>query len=393
MRKFQKYLFMFLFMSCLLSLIIPFIQNKAKEVRADSIPSQTTTATFTKSKVVGYYAAWSRYSGYSPSKIDASKLTHINYAFANISSTNKAILGYPDIDATNINQLNKLKVTNPKLKTLISVGGWSWSKRFSDVALTEASRTTFANSCVNLITKYGFDGIDIDWEYPVSGGMPTNKRRPSDKHNFTLLMKKIREKLDVKGKIDGKHYLLTFAGAAGNEYIKNTELSKLSQYVDYVNIMTYDFHGPWDRYTGFNSPLYNNTYSSDSINSSINNWINASFPKNKIVMGIPFYGYVYKNVTNSNKGLNQRYSSVTSMSYENIAAKYLNKPGYTRYFHSKSMVPWIFNGSTFITYDDSQSIARKANYIKNKSLGGAMIWELSQDPNKKLINSLYNNLY
>lgn len=347
-------------------------------------------------KVVGYYAAWAAYSRFTPDMVDVSKLTHINYAFASIGSDLKIAVGYPDVDISNFNKLKELKKSYPNLKTIISVGGWSWSERFSDVALTDASRTVFANSCVNFIVQNGFDGVDIDWEYPVGGGMSTNKNRPEDKTNFTLLMQKLREKLDARGVIDGKHYILTFAGASSYNYLNNTEISKLCKYVDYANIMTYDIHGTWDSYTDYNAPLYPNTDTSPqykwSVDQSINAWLKAGFPKDKMVMGVPFYGYVYNAVADINDGLYQRYSGGASISYETIANYYLKNPAYSRYFHAGSMVPWLFNGSTFISYDDEQSIGLKAGYIKSKGLGGGMIWELSQDPNGVLLRSLYNGL-
>ena len=362
------------------------------------VPTATPTPTpaLSGKKMIGYYAAWAAYSGFTPDRVDATKLTHINYAFANIGSDLKIALGYPDVDPSNITKLNALKQTNSNLKTLISVGGWEWSGRFSDVALTDASRTAFADSCVAFIVKYGFDGVDIDWEYPVSGGLSTNIRRAEDKTNFTLLMQKLREKLDARGIVDGKKYLLTFAGAAGSWYTNNVELSKLNQYVDYANVMTYDIHGNWDTYTDFNAPLYNNTDTSpqykDSVDTSIKAWTNTTFPANKIIMGVPFYGYIYKSVGNLNNGLYQSYSGANSISYANIEGNYLNATGYVRYWHSQSMVPWLFNGSTFISYDDAQSMGYKASYINSKGLGGAMMWELSQDPNRVLLTALYNGL-
>jgi chitinase len=392
---------------------------KAKDTSSNvSLPSNTLTVTTTGAtptpdptptptpeptpmpipvkQVVGYYAAWAAYSGFTPDKIDVSKLTHINYAFANIGSDLKITLGYPDIDPANIKKLNDLKQLNPNLKTIIAVGGWSWSGRFSDVALTDASRTAFADSCVNFIVQYGFDGIDIDWEYPVNGGLSTNIRRPEDKTNFTLLMQKLREKLDARGAMDGKKYLLSFAGAAGSWYVNNVELSKLEQHVDFANVMTYDIHGSWDTYTDFNAPLYKSSAPSPqykwSVDDSINTWINAGFPANKLVMGVPFYGYLYKQVANVNNGLLQTYSGSQSISYANIVGNYLNAPGFVRYFHKESMVPWLFNGSTFISYEDEESMGYKAQYINTKGLAGAMIWELSQDPNRVLLNALYNGL-
>jgi chitinase len=355
------------------------------------LPSPANT-----SKIVGYYAAWAAYSGFAPDKIDASKLTHINYAFANIGSDLKIALGYPDIDPSNFAKLNALKNLYPNIKTLIAVGGWSWSGKFSDVALTEVSRAAFADSCVDFIIKYGFDGIDIDWEYPVGGGMASNVKRPEDKQNFTLLLKTLRNKLDAKEALNGKHYLLSIAGGAGSSYVNNTELAILYQYLDYGNIMTYDLHGTWDTYTDFNAPLYNNGDTSPqykiSIDTAVKGWLNAGFPKGKLVMGIPFYGNKYDAVNNANNGLYQRYTGGASLSYANIASKYLNTPGFVRYYHSQSMVPWLFNGTAFISYDDEQSIGAKAQYIKANGLAGGMVWELSQDPNRVLLNSLYNCL-
>ena len=356
------------------------------------VPTPTTLPEDQPSKVVGYYAAWSVYSGFAPDKLDASKLTHINYAFANIGSDLKIALGYPDVDPSNISKLNDLKRSYPNLKTLIAIGGWSWSGRFSDVALTDASRTTFADSIVAFILKYGFDGVDIDWEYPVTGGLSTNIHRPEDKKNFTLLLQKIREKLDAQEKIDGKEYLLSFAGAAGAWYVNNIELSNIKNYVDYANIMTYDIHGNWESRTDFNAPLYNYDATKVSVASNIDVWLAAGFPKEKLIMGVPFYGYLYRQVSNVNQGLFQTYSGSQSISYANIAGNYLNATGYQKYFHSSAKVPWLFNGSTFITYEDEQSMAEKAAYIKNKGLGGAMIWELSQDPNRVLLNALSQEL-
>ena len=353
----------------------------------DSSPSQ---------RMVGYYAAWAAYSGFKPDQVDAKKLTHINYAFANIGSDMKITLGYPDVDSDNITKLMALKQINPDLKVMIAVGGWSWSSRFSDAALTEESRTVFADSCVDFIVQYGFDGVDIDWEYPVTGGLSTNIRRAEDKHNFTLLMQKLRDKLDARGRLDEKHYILSFAGAAGSWYVKNIELTILEQYIDYANIMTYDIHGSWDPYTDFNAPLYVNDDTSpqykDSVDACVEGWLQTGFPANKLVMGVPFYGYLFKSVTDTNNGLYQTYSGGASISYANIAANYLTSTEYMHYFHNQSLVPWLFNGSTFITYEDEQSIGHKAAYIKNKELGGAMIWELSQDPNRVLLNALYEGI-
>lgn len=373
------------------------VKEKASKEEPVAPKEEEKNTTDSKYRKVGYYAAWARYFGFSPAKLDPNSLTHINYAFANIGSDLKITLGYPDIDEKNIQELNDLKKRNSKLKTLIAVGGWSWSAKFSDAALTDTSRKTFADSIVDFIVKYGFDGVDIDWEYPVSGGLSTNGRRPEDKQNFTLLMKLLREKLDARGAKDGKQYLLTFAGAAGEWYLNNIEPGKLGQYVDYVNLMTYDFHGTWEDKTDFVAPLYVDTSLPGAaykagVASSIEAWIKSGISKAKLNMGIPFYGYIYKSVAATNDGLNQTYSGGASISYANIAANYLKDSSYTRFFHPISKAPWLFNGSTFITYEDEESIAHKAEYIRQLGLGGAMIWEISQDSNSILLKALMKEL-
>ncbi|HAE91599.1 glycoside hydrolase family 18 protein [Tissierella praeacuta] len=365
------------------------ILSAAPQAMAKSIENQGK-------KVIGYYTSWSAYSGFTPDKVDATKLTHINYGFANISEDLKVILGDSYIDPSNIKKLNELKKTNPKLKILISIGGWTWSDKFSDVALTDKSRNNFANNCVDFIKKYGFDGIDLDWEYPVAGGISTNKSRKEDKQNFTLLLKTIREKLNVQGKKDGKHYVLSIAGGAGNMYIENVELWNIHKYIDFANIMTYDMHGVWDKYTDFNAPLYINNSSPNyvkwSIDSAVKSWINAGFPKEKIVMGVPFFGKQYNMVNLSANGLYQTYKGGSSISYADIVSKYLNKPGVIKYYHSESMVPWLYDGINFISYENEESIEHKGEYIKSKGLGGVMIWELSNDPNKILLDKLNKKL-
>jgi chitinase len=347
-------------------------------------------------RIVGYYASWAAYSGFTPDKIDASKLTNVNYAFADIGKDLKITMGAPDTDPSNFRLLNALKEKHPGLRTSISIGGWSGSGRFSDAALTEVSRTVFAESCVAFMKKYGFDGVDIDWEYPVGGGLSGNVGRSEDKHNFTLLLQKLREKLDEQAATDHKHYLLTIAAGAGDSFLNNIELSKIQNYLDYVLLMTYDFHGTWDPYTDLVAPLYDNTDVSKQYKSStdsvIKEWDAASFPMDKLIMGVPFYGYKYTSANSSGRGLYSSYSSAASVNYDKIVKNYLNKNGYTRYFHSQSKVPWLYNGSTFISYEDPESIGFKTDYIKSKKLGGAMIWELSQDSDGVLLDALYEGL-
>jgi len=344
-------------------------------------------------RVVAYYTAWSAYSGFTPDKIAAGNLTHINYAFANIGSDLRIQLGDIGIDLANFNSLNTLKKFNPGLKTLISVGGWSWSGHFSDVALSDASRTVFADSCVDFIVQYGFDGVDIDWEYPVSGGLGSNVTRPADRHNFTELLQKLRERLNARD----PQYLLTIAGGAGQGFFDNTEIDSFIQYLDFANIMAYDIHGAWDRNTDFNAPLYPDAASPQarwSVDQVVQLWHKA-IPADKIVVGIPFYGRKYdalKSINQDYPGLYGTYGRCETITYQDIVKTCFSNSNYKAWFHIAACEPYLFDGSTFISFDDAQSIGKKTAYIQANHLGGVMVWELSQDNNSELIRAVFNGL-
>lgn len=346
--------------------------------------------------VVGYYGGWAAYSGFTPDKISASNLHVISYAFAKIGADLKITAGDSYIDYTNFGKLKALKKSYPALKTVISVGGWDDSGKFSDAALTEASRAAFADSVVSFILANGFDGVDIDWEYPTGGGLTTNISRSADKTNFGLLLKTLRTKLDAQGIRDGRHYILSFAGAANSGYAAGVGLSGIAQYVDYATIMTYDMHGGWDSYTDFNAPLYlpagQSPQYKTSVDSAVRTWLNYGFPAGKLVMGVPFYGYAYQGAANGNNGLWQRFSSAATVGYDSIQSKYLSDMSYKKFFDSTALVPWLFNGSTFVSYDDASSIQRKAQYAVSKNLLGVGAWELGFDKTGVLIHTVKTTL-
>ncbi|CAF3533061.1 unnamed protein product [Rotaria sp. Silwood1] len=375
--------------------------------------------------VLAYFTAWSIYGRlFFVTDIPADKLTHINYAFANISSDGRIALGDPwaDTDKTfdndtsnqplhgNFNQLNKLKATYPNLRTLISVGGWTWSGNFSDVALTNQSRSIFAASCVEFVQKYGFDGIDLQWVYPVSGGMSGNSERPEDTQNYVLLLEEIRRQLDA---ILNKTYLLTVATGANAERMANLDLPGMAAHVDWFNVMTYDFHGGWETKTGHNAPLYKNNdettsdvapsyiKSKSNCDAAVQAYISAGVPSTKILMGLPLYGRGWKGVTSTAlNGFSQNASSELPLGtweygvydYDDLKKSYI--PSNQRYWDDQSKVPFLFNPSTglWITYDDVQSINIKSNYIKQNNLGGAFFWELSSDRHTELIGATFNVL-
>lgn len=341
---------------------------------------------------VGYYGGWGAYTGYTPDKLPADRLTHLLYAFAKIDPSSLTIaLSDPAKDRQNFAALSRLKKKHPRLQTLISVGGWDYSGYFSDAAATAASRQAFARSCAAFLREHGFDGIDLDWEYPVSGGLAGNHNRPADKQNFTLLLRAIREELDRAGSQDGRRYLLTVAAGADAGYLKKIEPGKVANLVDHIFLMAYDIHGPWDKYTDLTAPLYtpsaNSPQYKGSVDSAVTAYLNAGVPAKKLVLGMPLYGYRYTGVRESSNGLYSPFSSAASISYTQVVSGYLNQPGYTRWVHPEAKVPVISGNGVFISYEDAQSVAAKASLARERGLGGIGFWELSHDRSGALVSS------
>mgnify|MGYP000766483012 CR=1 FL=1 len=361
-------------------------------------PSPAPTPTPAGRIVAGYYGGWAAYKGYTPQRIPADKLTHLHYAFAKIDPTqNRIALADPAQDRKNFAALRQLKQKNPQLKTLISIGGWDYSTYFSDIASTAARRDSFARSIVDFLLEHGFDGVDLDWEYPVSGGLSGNTNRPQDKQNFTLLLRAIRERLDEQGRRDGRRYYLTIAGAANSGYLSRIEPQRVAELVDYIFVMTYDMHGPWDSYADLNAPLYTPQENAPQYKASVSDGIRAYLQKgvsaDKLVLGMPFYGYVYEGVSAQNNGLYSRFSSAKSVSYDTLRSAYLNNRVYTRLYHSTARVPYLYGNNTFISYEDADSIAAKVSLAKSMKLAGIGIWELSHDTSGTLLSAAWRALH
>ena len=340
-------------------------------------------------EVVGYYAGWAAYQDYTPDQLPAEHLTQINYAFARIDPDTLTIaLEDPAHDKKNLAALRKLRQQNGHLKLLISVGGWSDSQHFSDAAATAARREAFAASCVDFVVAQGLDGVDLDWEYPVSGGAPGTIHRPADKQNFTKLLQELRTRLDRQGRRDGKDYSLTIAGAAGSWYLNQIEAVKVADLVDHIFLMGYDLHGPWDTSADFNAPLYTPSGASpqgkSSIADSVQAYLDKGIPAEKLVLGMPLYGYAYQGVSSQNNGLYSTYTSAKSVSYRTLKKNYLSNDAYRRLRHGEAQVPYLYGSRTFISYDDAESLAAKAALARSRDLGGIGFWELSQDDGGEL---------
>ncbi|MEA3135104.1 MAG: chitinase [Gammaproteobacteria bacterium] len=343
-------------------------------------------------RIVGYVAGWA-----TPAAIP-SGLTHLCFAFARITPEGVAALGSPGLEASLL-RIVALRKTSPRLKVIVSIGGWE-ADGFSDAALTEASRAAFANSAVELVRKYALDGVDIDWEYPGQG-VAGIKYRAEDRQNFTRLLEALREKLDaasaVQGRGGGDRYTLSIA-SADREYFDHTEMDKLQVYLDWINVMSYDFFNSLTPTTGHHAGLYRAALASPTdrdADASVKQHLAAGIPPEKLVLGVAFYGRGFTGVKPVNNGLNQPYERFEAAhDYSELADKLIGRQGFVRHWDDRAKAPYLWNGTsrTFISYDDPQSIGIKAQYVKAHHLGGMMFWELSEDRSDELLDVIVRSL-
>ncbi len=336
--------------------------------------------------------------------IDARLLTHVNYAFANLRD-GRAVLEWPEQDGAHIAQLQSLRSRNPRLRILLSIGGGEWSSGFSDMALGEESRRAFTKSAVELMRRYGFDGLDIDWEYPGTPG-PSKVYRPEDTKNFTLLLRGLREALDEQGRLDGRqqaeHYELTIAANITEAYRSHVELAVVQRDLDFVNVMGYDNVGPWTERSGHHANLYPVDLASVdpalpvlAVATGIEGYLAAGVPAEKLVLGVAFYGFSFAGVPERHHGLYARFAGPSSAhSYAELQERFIGKNGFTRYWDAAARAPYLWNpeSRTVVTYDDPESHRAKVGYVKQKGLGGVMYWEHFQDPQQSLLAGLAREL-
>jgi chitinase len=377
---------------------------------------------------VGYFTQWGIYGrDFQLAKVQksgaAARLTHLNYAFGPVTadgvcasadpwadwqtpfSDANSVDGVGDVAgqpiAGNLNQLAELKRKNPKLRVLISLGGWSGSAYFSDAALTDASRKKLVSSCVDLWIKGNltgladgvgagiFDGVDLDWEWPGSDGNAGNVIRPADKQNFTLLAAEFRAQLDRLGRSNHRHYDLTaFLPAAPAKIAAGFEVSKIFKYLDFGTLQGYDYHGTWEPRTNQQSALRVPAGAPDdpdfSVENTVSAWLAGGAPKRKLVLGLPYYGQGWTGVTGTGNGLFQPAAGpapgVFAAGTEDWKTlKKLPAQGYTVHRDLRNGHAWLFDGNTFWTYDDPAVLLQKTLYIRTRGLGGAMMWSLDGD--------------
>ncbi|KAI8615501.1 glycoside hydrolase superfamily [Chytriomyces sp. MP71] len=412
---------------------------------------------FTTPGLIGYWTQWSFYSRAQNmmQKLDLSGFSAVNYAFLDVDANGNLVSFDSYADGINIPILNgEVRVKYPNLRTVISVGGWSGSRFFSDVFADAGKTAAFVKNVHKYLDDNGFDGVDIDYEYPGGGGTSCNHVSPNDAANFASALAALRAELGPNRSIslavsaEVSHYI-----SNGKQYIPD-----IAKVVDYIQIMSYDFYGSWSPYSDFNSPLNspgasdpqeptvnNNGYSQPlSQVNAVNAWAAAGAPLSKLTSGLAFYGRswsvqsaqnngLYQLCTGSNNGascagivgdyLDQAlycdkcntcyhagvwmYNNLRGASNTNqqggVTGQQANAPlagasattasnGWTRQYYNFAESPTLYttnynNQPTFISYDDPVSIKAKAAWAKAKGLGGAMIWELSQDYNTEMINA------
>lgn len=361
----------------------------APEVALQTVPPASPP----KAVIIGYVFPQER--PLAPDEVDASRLTHINYAFANVKD-GRLVEGF-DHDDDNLRVLTGLRARNPRLRVLVSVGGWAWSKGFSDVALRPESRRRFAASAVSYLQRHDLDGLDVDWEYP---GLPGdgNPHRPEDGANFTALMRELRAALDAAAGA-GKRYLLTFAAGAAPDYLAHTPVGDVHAFVDYVNLMTYDFRVPGaEPEAGHNANLLTNPADPSGLSAerAVREFLAAGVPPQKLVLGVPFYGRAWE-VKNADYGpLYQPGKPASGFGHGSYAVlrELPAQAGWLRLWDDAAQAAWLWNPErrVFVSYEDPRSLRLKCKLVRERGLGGVMFWEYSEDAGGELLRTLYDEL-
>ncbi|KAF7286452.1 chitinase 7 [Rhynchophorus ferrugineus] len=345
-------------------------------------------------KVVCYYTNWSQYrikiGKFTPEDILPDLCTHIIFAFGWLKKGK--LSSFESNDETKdgkvglYERIQKLKKANPSLKTLLAIGGWSFgTQKFKDMSATRYTRQTFIFSAIPFLRDRGFDGLDMDWEYPKGS---------DDKKNYVLLLKELREAFEAEAQeVKKPRLLLSAAVPVGPDNIKGGyDVPAVASYLDFINLMAYDFHGKWEKETGHNAPLH--SPSSDSqyqkqlnVEHAANLWVKLGAPKEKMIIGMPTYG---RSFTLSNTA---KYTVHSPSNAGGKEGKYTKESGFLAYYEICEMlrngavyhwddqmkVPYLVDGDQWVGFDDEKSIRYKMKWLKESGFGGAMVWTIDMD--------------
>ena len=318
----------------------------------------------------------------------AKKLTHLNIAFGIVKNGVITVDGIEE----GLVHIRRLREQNPGLNIILSLGGGEESQKF---LFGEATRTRqgidkLAASAMKIVKEYNLDGIDCDWEYSCS-----NSGDPAKKQQHLILMRTFRNLLDEYGSARGKKCWLTYAAQCTEIYIQNVALKELVGVADFINLMCYDYR--WESpITGFHSNTYTPQRDDDptSIVWAIEKYTAAGVPIEDLVIGAAFYSHRYDGVTGGGDGYGKPYSGayIYGPSYTSIHNEYEKNSKFTKHWDDTAKEPWLFDGESFITYDDADAMYHKAELVKKEGLGGMMYWEHSSDLTGILFNVIYDNL-
>ena len=360
-------------------LLLPLLScNRLASENPESFPAMP--AKENDFQVIAYYTPSTR-------EIDSAtvqQLDQIIYSFLHLKGNRLHLEA--DRDVKSLAYLVSLKKQNPDLKVLVSLGGWGGCETCSDVFSHPESRKEFAISVKEIMEQQQADGIDLDWEYPAISGYPGHAYKPEDRENFTSLVEVLRETL-------GNEAIISFAAGGSNRFLENSvEWKKVMPLVDGVNLMSYDLVSGGSDSTGHHTPLYSTPAQRSSAVNAIEFLDSLGIPMEKIVVGAAFYARIWEEVDSTSRGLYQPGKFKEAMLFRDLELCFEDNPGFIRYWDSTANAAYSFHPEKglFATYDDSLSIARKTEYVRDNGLGGIMFWQLSGDsPGEGLLDVIY----
>ena len=333
-----------------------------------------------KLSIIAYYTG-------DDKKIDefeVNKLTHIIYSFCHLKEGKLNVDNAKDSLA--IKHLVSLKIKYPKLKIMLSLGGWGGCAPCSEAFSTVEGRLLFAESVKEVNDYFKTDGIDLDWEYPTIEGHPGHLYQAADKKNFTELIIILRKFL-------GKKNELSFAAGGFQKYLDDAvEWKKIMPLVDRVNIMSYDLVSGYSKVTGHHTPVFSTNADEESANRAVDYLLKLGIPAKKLVIGAAFYTRIWKEANSVNNGLYQSGEHTNGVAFKNYETSFTKENGWNYYWDENAKAGHWYNENEklFATGDDLNSIAEKTKYAIKKKLGGIMFWELVQDtPTNGLLDKIY----